>query len=326
MHKILTVIFAVGLTTVAGVAWAKPKATCNSSDTVTANCSAIWKDVGLPAYVGAVTGKTAICHDRYVTSNDSASKTPDWVVELLTKAKLTNKFSRPPGDFSPDPCVPDGGSPDAGDYAKTPDHFAIGHQAPSEDFNNSVVNMRDTFVFSNAVPQVGPKFNGSVWKTLETEVRNATTARGTMYVMTGPVRGDGTHRTIDIAKADNACGGAIELDGIKTALVCKAVNQKKATTCTTGVRVPVALYKIAYDPKANAVYAFVLPNRVHPGGQGRNYLEQWRVNVGVVEKLTGLKFFPDMSPEKRASLVDKCEPSTLWKTAAPKAPKKKKPN
>jgi len=324
MHKILTAIFAISLTAAAGVAvaaGAKPKAACDSNDTVTANCSAIWKGVGLPAYAGSVTGKTAVCHDRYVTSNDSASKTPDWVVELLTKAKLTNKFSRPPEDFSPDPCVPDNGSPDPGDYAKTPDHFAIGHQAPSEDFNNSVVNMRDTFVFSNAVPQVGPKFNGSVWKTLETEVRKATVARGTLYVMTGPVRGNGTERTITIAKADNACGGAIELDGIKTAIVCKAVNQKKATTCTTGVRVPVALYKIAYDPDRNAAYAFVLPNRAHPSGQGRNYLEQWRVNVGVIEKLTGLKFFAALPADKRAAVVDKCEPTTLW----PAAPKKTKP-
>lgn len=326
MRKILTAILIAGMTAAASAGWAKSKAACNPNDKVTANCSAIWKGVGLPAYAGAAAGKTAVCHDRYVTSNDSASKTPDWVVELLTKAKLTNKFSRPPVDFSPDPCVPDIGSPDPDDYAKTADKFAKGHMAPSEDFNNSIVNMRDTFYFSNAVPQIGTKFNGSVWKTLETEVRNATVARGTLYVMTGPVRGHGTERTISIAKADNACGGAIELDAVKTAIVCKAVNMKQATTCSTGVAVPVALYKIAYDPKANAAYAFVLPNRAHPAGQGRNYLQEWRVNVGVIEKLTGLKFFPDMSPAKRASLVDKCEPSTLWTMRHPKHRKRKKPN
>ena len=103
---------------------------------------AIWKTIGLPAYTGTAAGKTAVCHDRYVTSNDNASKTPDWVVELLTKAKLTNKYSRPPVDFSPDPCVPDDGSPDPGDYEKTADKFAKGHMAPSEDFNNNIVNMR----------------------------------------------------------------------------------------------------------------------------------------------------------------------------------------
>ena len=160
-------------------------------------------------------------------SHDNASKTPDWVVELLTKAKLTNKFTRPKVDFSPDPCIPENGSPNPGDYAKTADKFEIGHMAPSEDFNNSDVNMRDTFVFSNAVPQAGDTFNAAIWKTLETEVRNAAIARKTLYVITGPMRGDGTKRTINIAKADNACGGAIELDAFKTKIVCKAVNKKQ---------------------------------------------------------------------------------------------------
>jgi len=214
-------------------AWPKP--VCNPADTDTATCSAIWQGVGLPAYSAAASGKTAICHDRYVTSNDSASKTPDWVVELLTKAKLTKQFSRPPVDFSPDPCVPDNGSPDPDDYAKTADKFAKGHMAPSEDFNNSIVNMRDTFYFSNAVPQIGTTFNGSVWKTLETEVRNATVARGTLYVMTGPVRGHGAERTINIAKADStrsptirkrmspmpSCCRTARMRAGKAAIICK---------------------------------------------------------------------------------------------------------
>ena len=327
LRKIFTVILIGGLTAGAGTAWAKTKTkpVCNPKHTVTTNCSTIWKGIGLPAYAGAATDKTAVCHDRFVTANDNASKTPDWVVELLTKGKLTNKYSRPAEDFSPDPCVPDNGSPDPGDYANTADKFAKGHMAPSEDFNNSIVNMRDTFYFSNAVPQIGAQFNGSVWKTLETEVRKAAIARQKVYVITGPVRGDGAHRTIDIAKADNACGGAIELDAIKTPIICKAVNTKKATSCATGVVVPVALYKIVYDPKNNATYAFVLPNRVYPSGQGRDYLEEWRVNVGVIEKLTGLQFFSALPADQRAAAVEHCQPGTLWPAPAPKAMPKKKP-
>jgi endonuclease G, mitochondrial len=329
MRKILALILIAGCTAGAGVAWgkAKPKPVCHPENQNTDTCRAIWEGVGLPSNSGSAGDKTEVCHDRFVTSNDNASKTPDWVVELLTKKKLTNKYSRPSENFSPDPCVPANGSPDPGDYSMTPDHFAIGHMAPSEDFNNSIVNMRDTFYFSNAVPQVGAKFNGSVWKTLENEVRKAAVARNKIYVITGPVRGDGAHRTIDIAKADNACGGAIELDGIKTAMICKAVNKKKAATCATGVVVPVATYKVVYDPQQNAAYAFVLPNRDHPSGQGHIYLEQWRVNVGVIEKLTGLKFFGALPADKRAAVVDRCQPGTLWPATAPKAKsKKKKPN
>lgn len=141
--------------------------------------------------MAAVTDKTTVCHDRFVLSHDNASKTPDWVVELLTKGKLTNKFDRPHTNFSPDPRTPPHGRPDAGDYSKTADKFEIGHMAPSEDFNNSDVNMRDTFVFSNAVPQAGDTFNAAIWRSLESEVRNAAIARKTLYVITSPVRGDG---------------------------------------------------------------------------------------------------------------------------------------
>ncbi len=285
-----------------------------------ATCKALWQPIGLPSTAGGG-DKTTVCHDRFVLQHDNASKTPDWVIDVLMKAKLTNKFDRPKENFSADPRVPPHGRPDPGDYAGTADKFQIGHMAPSEDFNNNLTSMRDTFVFSNAVPQAGADFNAAIWKTLETEVRQAAVARGTLFVITGPVRGNGTERTIDIAKTDNACGGVIELDALKTAIICKAVNKKTATSCATGVAVPVALYKIAYDPKKNAVYAFVLPNRSHPTGLGNKthaYLEQWRVNVGAIEKLTGVKFFTALPADKRAALVGKCEPTTLWPAAAPK--------
>jgi DNA/RNA endonuclease G (NUC1) len=323
MRKILIILLIASLTTVAGSAWAKPKAECNPKDKDTNNCSAIWKGIGLPDYTGTATDKTAVCHDRYVLSHDNTSKTPDWVVELLTKAKLNNKFKRPETDFSGDPCIPPNGQPDPGDYAKTPEHFEIGHMAPSDDFNNSAVNMRDTFVFSNAVPQAGNTFNAAIWRSLELQVRNAAIARKTLYVVTGPIRGDGTARKINIAKADNACGGAIELETFPTKFVCKARNKKQIDKCTSGVVVPIALYKIAYDPQKNAVYAFVMGNHDYPKGLGRPFMEQSRVNVGVIEKLTSLKFFSAIPAEKRASLIDKCEPTTLWPAAAPK---KKKPH
>lgn len=218
----------------------------------------IWKGIGLPAYNATASDKTAVCHDRFVLSHDNASKTPDWVVEVLTKAKLTNKLPRPTFEFSPDPCIPPNGEPDPGDYAGTADKLEIGHMAPSEDFNNSGINMSDTFVFSNAVPQGGATFNQAIWRSLELQVRKAAIARNKIYVITGPVRGDGVNHVINIAMADNACGGALELDAFNTKIVCKAVNQHTATTCATGVVAPVELYKIAYDPQKNR--GFCLPD------------------------------------------------------------------
>ena len=325
MRKFITMLFAAALVAIA-TTYATAETDAEWKPTAAndpASCSAIWKAIGLPTYTAAATDKTTVCHDRFVLSHDNASKTPDWVVELLTKAKLTNKFPRPKNiSFSPDPRTPPHGRPDPGDYAKTTDKFEIGHQAPSDDFNNSDVNMRDTFVFSNAVPQAGDTFNAAIWRSLESEVRKAASARQTLYVITGPVRGNGTARKINIAKADNACGGAIELETFATKMICKAVNKKQATSCSSGVVVPIALYKIAYDPQRNAAYAFVMGNHNYPTGLGRPFIEQSRVNVGVIEKLTGLKFFSALPAEKRAGLIDKCEPTTLWQASAPK---KKKP-
>ena len=326
MRTILRMLAAASLTAIAcGHAFAETDAEWRpSGENDPTTCKTIWQGVGLPS--GGAADKTSVCHDRFVLSHDNASKTPDWVLELLTKAELTNKFGRPSEAFSPDPRVPPRGRPEAGDYAGTTDKFEIGHQAPSEDFNNNQTNMRDTFVYSNAVPQAGDRFNAAIWKTLETEVRKAAIARGKLHVITGPVRTSNGVRTIKIAKADNACGGAIELDAIKTALVCKAVNKRQASQCDSGVVVPVALYKIVYDPERKAAFAFVMPNRNHPIGLGKKtyaYLEEWRVDVGEIEKLTGLQFFTDLPPADREKLVTKCEQTQLWAAAALK--KKTKP-
>ncbi len=327
MQNRLDLIVVVGLMLFASTAAAKPKAECNPRSIAPATCSRIWEGIGLPAYASPATGKIAICHDRFIVSHDNASRTPDWILEVLTRGKLTNKFSRPKGEnFSPDLCVPKESTATAGDYAKTADKLAIGHMAPSEDFNNSDVNMRDTFVFSNAVPQAGTSFNGAIWRSLETEVRKAAIARKKLYIITGPIRGDGVTRKINIAKSDNACGGAIELETFKTRSICKALNAGQASECVNGVVVPVAVYKIAYDPDRNAAYGYVMANRNYKTGLGRQFIQESRVNVGVIEKLTGLKFFSALPDDKRTALIDKCEQSTLWLPPKPKAkPKKKKP-
>jgi hypothetical protein len=56
---------------------------------------------------------------------------------------------------------------------------------------------------------------------------------------------------------------------------------------------------------------------------GRVYLEQQRVNVGVIEKLTGLTFFGGLPAESRAALSNHCERSPLWPAPAPPNKKKK---
>jgi len=66
-----------------------------------------------------------------------------------------------------------------------------------------------------------------------------------------------------------------------------------------------------------------LANRNYKTGLGRTYMEQSRVNISVIEKLTGLKFFTALPAADRAKLVDKCEPTQMWAAATPKATTKK---
>src|SRR3569833_3371350 len=148
------IAFAVAGLTAAGSAHAFAKATCNPQDKDPNTCAAIWQVIGLPDGGGASSGKTRICHDRFVLSHDNASKTPDWVIENLTKAKLTNKFKRPKNiSFSGDLNVPTNDQPDPDNYRKTPEKFEIGHMAPSDDFNNSDGGGRGAGGGADARPQ-----------------------------------------------------------------------------------------------------------------------------------------------------------------------------
>src|SRR3569833_221276 len=116
MRNTIIAVAVAGLTA-AGSAQALSKATCNPQDKDPNTCAAIWQVSGLPDGGGASSGKTRICHDRFVLSHDNASKTPDWVIENLTKAKLTNKFKRPKNiSFSSVLCVPANGQTDPVDY------------------------------------------------------------------------------------------------------------------------------------------------------------------------------------------------------------------
>jgi DNA/RNA endonuclease G (NUC1) len=280
-------------------------------------CRSLW--IGLadvPADTNAASRDTTfVCHPRFVLSHDNVTKTPDWVIERLTKKQVSGNNNRPGKKFSAELRVPPRGRAVDKDYPPNTTGFARGHMAPSEDFNASATAMRDTFVLSNAVPQVGAKFNSAIWGRLEDEVRRAAKARGEIYVITGPVRGTGTARSRTIAQADNACGKKIEIDGPIQTQFCASNNKNGSIACTRGVGVPIALYKIVYDAKQGNAYAFVLPNRDHPhrtGDEARPYLAEFRVSVAAIEGLTGLKFFQDLPAAKKEKLVKQCAADTLW--------------
>jgi endonuclease G len=319
------VVFAAALSLLAGAGGAQgPKTFVKTKANDPESCAVLWKAIGRPAYVNAAGRENMpVCHSFYFVSHNIKTKTPDWVIERMNKRTGTGKFKRPGENFSPEARVPDEGNPRGGDYANS--GFALGHMAPSEDFNISCKAMRESFSYANAVPQVGPRFNSSIWRRLEEEVRETAQARGTLYVITGPIPRDGAGNAPTITAAEGGCGKAVPLDGTSKKLVCKEHN-KSGGTCTEGVTVPVALFKIVYEPAKKRAYAFALANKDHPSKTGEEvfeYLDDHRVTVATITRLTGIEFLPDV-PE-RPDIVNKCATERFWaRDPATPAPKEKK--
>lgn len=269
-------------------------------------CSGLWKGVGLPVYAREQERDTIIvCHTRYVLSHNNADKTPDWVLEHLTRAQVSGTNSRPRVKFKPDPFVPPDKRAVDGDYTNS--KFDRGHQAPSEDFNENRQWMIESFILSNVVPQVGVGFNQGIWKSLEAHVRDLARARGELYVITGPVYpGELDGETVTIKRSANRCHETIVLKPLPRTSICGA----RMSGCVNGVTVPVALYKIVYDPYMQRANAFIMPNIKHRSTRGLadpfDYIRKYQVTVRMVERLTGLEFFPALAASTRRSVVSRC--------------------
>ena len=103
-------------------------------------------------------------HYRYDT------KTPEYVVEHLTKEKIDGPTKRK-DDFRPDPEVPVKYESQLSDYAGAP--YDRGHLVPGADNTQSEEAMSESFFLTNMVPQVPNHIRG-IWKQLETFCRNWT--------------------------------------------------------------------------------------------------------------------------------------------------------
>jgi endonuclease G len=323
MQRALPFIIVIGL--LAALAAGGSRAQNAKASIDKKDCRQLVEAIGYPS--GPEQGKTFVCHTGFALLHNDANKTSEWVVERLKGAELTGRFERPQIGFEPELAVqPEGARAVDADYKGTKKHpskFDRGHLAPSEDFNNSCELMKETFVLSNVVPQIGAKFNRTIWARLEAEVRGIAKERGDVYVITGPVpRKAGGVRTIK--KADNDCNNEIRLDGSPQKAICEAKNKNPKKNCVNGVVVPIALYKIIYDPQQQIAYAYVLPNRDHPNKSGAtalSYFDGFRTTVAILQNETGLKFFDDLPDDVRKKVVDNCTKDRPWANPDKSPPK-----
>jgi endonuclease G, mitochondrial len=266
------------------------------------SCRALWAAIGVPVPDDDAGIETVpVCHTGYVLAHDSRTKTPDWVIEHVTREIADGTATRPGVKFRQEPNLPDT-APGAVDDDYKGSGFDRGHQAPSADFKSSADLMADTFFLSNVVPQVGKGFNQGIWRELEALVREVAIDRGELYVITGPVYQE--KKTVAINPGEDACGADFALKPLEE----KAIGASR-------VAVPAALYKIAFDPRLGRLNAYLLPNIDHRGLQGRSsdveYLEKYRVGLGTIEALTGWQFFTAFDERTRGILEKGCAATML---------------
>lgn len=254
------------------------------------------------------------CKDRYCVQHNSYTRQPDWVIERLTPSIVCGSNKRPNG-WSANPDV----SNPATDNDYKHSGYARGHNAASADFKADLDWMKQTFFFSNAVPQIQDGFNGSFWKYLEEDVQNLARSGADLLVITGPVPADPDGREIVVPASRNGCNRDIRLAGIsklKKLRICDANDGTSTGDCgDTGVAVPAGMFKIVYMPDQGRVFAFVMSNEDHRPLRSRKlsnseYYATWQVSLGVIEELTNLTLLANLSARERRQKLMEC---TAWR-------------
>lgn len=270
-------------------------------------CRQIWSEIGLPTANPGAHHTTRICHIGYITGHNDSNKTPDWVIERLTAKLVQGDATREDQDFKPDPSLPPGVAAQSADYDGS--GFDKGHNAPAANYHGDQDALDDTFVYSNAVPQVGRGFNRSIWRSLETHVRKLVTGdRPELYVITGPIAQ--SSKPIKLSSKTDVCKSSLLLPVPDQASICPANHANKAVACPAGVGVPAGMYKIVYDPKSQTAFAVLFENMDHTGryasGRTFDYIQAHRVGIATIEDLTGLTFFTALPARRQRQIKSNC--------------------
>lgn len=232
-----------------------------------------------------------VIREGYVLESSLEDKMPLWVAEHAVAAELGGSLPRD-NRFRPDPELSGMPRAELSDFRGS--GFDRGHMAPAG--NQTVApNLKlDTFFLSNMVPQVGPRFNQTIWAELEKMVRDWAETRGDAWIITGGFFYD--EQEEDPSTAD----GFVEVDVIGR-------NQ---------VAVPTHLYKIVIAPEAGSgklkVIAFVMKNEPY----SRPFrFEKYLKSIDWIEARTGLNFMPDIATAGVPGLENELESTAatvLW--------------
>lgn len=200
-----------------------------------------------------------LCRRAYVVDYSFAMKDPLYSAEHLTAAAVSGHEPRKP--FIEDQSIPAESRAFIKDYVHS--GYDKGHMSPAGDFHDDTIEMQESFLLSNMVPQA-PANNRVVWRMIENFVRKEAVARGDVYIITGPI----FTSPIQTIGADK-------------------------------VSVPSFTYKIVIDVKNNEGISFIVPNNSSVAGHKPiEYVHP----ITDVEKLLGRNMTPLLASPKSQQL------------------------
>lgn len=222
---------------------------------------------------------TRIVRGGYAMDHYDRFKTPIWVCEKVTNENVYGPLTGRDPDWKADPILCpqsnrrcERGSTDS-DYTRS--GYDRGHLAPNMNQRLDPVLKAETFYFSNSAPQVGRKFNQTVWKNLESHVAELVRELGELWTISG------------VLYYDPAEENSTSADGL---VHVRTIGQGN-------VYVPTHFYKIVIWATESGVdgAAFVMENREYLQGESWSDSDH-RKAIRWIEERLGVDFMPNLEP------------------------------
>ncbi|MEQ8906058.1 DNA/RNA non-specific endonuclease [Ekhidna sp.] len=188
-----------------------------------------------------------VSHTHYHLGYSENHEQAAWVAYELASSEIYGNVDRTE-DFREDPLVSTG-SASLEDYKGS--GYDRGHLAPAADMAFSELAMSESFFLSNMSPQEAG-FNRGIWKSLESQVRQWVSEKGSLYVVTGAV----------------------------------LIGSMKKEIGPNAVDVPEYYYKILYVDDSYQMIGFLMKNE-----KSDKDIMSFAVSVDKIEEVTGLDFF-----------------------------------
>ena len=209
-----------------------------------------------------------------------------WVAYPLNSSLIGNGSRTDEWDY--DPLVPREEQPVL--FKAYKGGYDRGHQLPSADRLSRAAN-EQTFYFTNMTPQLGSRFNQSIWENLEGKVRNWARAADTLYVVTGCV----LDHTLGVAYDNN--GKAVTVPG---GYFKALLRYKQSSSVGFGGYVAAGFY-LEHDNYSDNVIT-----------------DDMIMSIDELEEKTGMDFFVNLK-DKLPTLADRIEAQDplsvgIWKT------------